>query len=125
MPLAKELTEAGVGRYSIARSPSILRFKEKLSDVACQNRRWKRTQKIHNLPGNSRRNGRTMGITNQDAEFLALLHQIPSKEQGSWFERWISSEIVESETQRGIMIERIAVEAMIYRKIDNQINLDL
>jgi hypothetical protein len=66
-----------------------------------------------------------MGITNQDAEFLALLHQIPSKEQGSWFERWISSEIVESETQRGIMIERIAVEAMIYRKIDNQINLDL
>jgi hypothetical protein len=64
-------------------------------------------------------------MTSQDTEFLALMHQLPLSEQGAWFDRWISPEIEESETQRGIMIERIAVEAMIYSKRDNQINLDL
>ena len=64
-------------------------------------------------------------MTSQDTEFLALMHQLPISEQGDWFSAWTGPGIVDSETQRGIMIERITVEAMIYSKRDNQINLDL
>ncbi len=64
-------------------------------------------------------------MSNQDTEFLAFLHQLPISEQGAWFSRWTSPDIDSSETQRGMMIERIAVEAMIYSKRNNQMNFEL